>query len=437
MSIDKLAIEGGTPVRDDFAPMGKSYELIGEKEKQAVMEVLESKSLFRYYGPNLLNKVAEFESNASALLKTPHALATSSGTASLRCCLAALGVGCGDEVIIPACTFIASVNAVVLAGAVPVFAEINETLGLDPEDLKRKISSKTAAIMPVHLENGPCEMDRIVAIAKQRNIPIIEDSCQAFGASYHGKNLGTFGDISAFSLQLEKNITSGEGGLVISADKQLITRAACFHDQGGMFITRHGRRGGLGADDAFVGENLRMTEIAGAIANVQLQRFPELQKAQRKNHRYVMSELKDVDSITLRRQPDPEGDGGSTLVFYLPDRRYTARFVQAMISENVFAFQLYGGWPVYLAPSIRNRRTASGKGGPWNCTAHPTDIRYEPGLCPRSEDLAARTVLVPVGSRFSEYDCDMLVRAVRKVSHHFYSSQLTSSVPASAPAHAM
>ena len=164
---DTLAIDGGTPVRTSFPPMGKGVSLFDDEEREAVLAVLESRSLFRYYGPELLKKVEAFEEASKALLGASHAVATSSGTAALRAALAALGVGCGDEVILPSLTFIASVNAVVVAGAVPVFAEIDDTLGLDPEDVAAKITDRTTAIMPVHLDNGACDMDPLMEVARR------------------------------------------------------------------------------------------------------------------------------------------------------------------------------------------------------------------------------------------------------------------------------
>src|SRR5687768_2120306 len=241
-------------MRTNPPPLGKGLALFDEEEKAAVLEVLESRSLFRYYGPQLLGKVAAFEERARELLDTPHAVATSSGTAALRVALAALGIGCGDEVIVPAFTFIASVNAIVVSGAVPVFAEIDESLGLDPADVEARITPRTAAIMVVHLENVPADLDPILAVAAKRGIPVIEDVAQSMGCTYHGRALGSVGTMGAFSLQLEKNVTAGEGGLVTTADEALYVRAARYQDQGGQFITSHGVPRGEEQHDAFVGE---------------------------------------------------------------------------------------------------------------------------------------------------------------------------------------
>src|SRR5207248_5328805 len=192
--------------------------VLGDEERAAVLEVLDSRSLFRYYGPHLLKKVEAFEARLIEMFGVPHAVGLSSGTAALRAGLAALGVGCGDEVIVPSFTFIATVNAVIAAGAVPIFCEVDGSLGADANDVEAKITERTAAIMPVHLENQACAMDALMDVARRRGVAVIADACQAIGSSHRGKAPGATGDCGAFSLQLEKNITSGEGAAPITSD---------------------------------------------------------------------------------------------------------------------------------------------------------------------------------------------------------------------------
>jgi 8-amino-3,8-dideoxy-alpha-D-manno-octulosonate transaminase len=411
---DKLAVDGGPRVRTEPLPVGRGLSVFGPEELAAAVEVLDSRSLFRYYGPQLLRKVEAFERAAIDALGARHAVATSSGTAALRAGLAALGVGCGDEVIVPALTFIATINAVVVSGAVPVFAEIDDTLGLDPADVAAKITSRTACIIPVHLDNGACDMDAIMQVARQHGVPVLEDAAQAMGMRYKDRALGTIGDIGAFSLQLEKNVTSGEGGLLLTDDESLFLRAACYQDQGGQFVTSSGAARGRDYPDPFVGENLRMTEIAGAIAEVQLGKLPALLASMRANAARIQSSVEHCDGITFRR--DPGGDGsGSSVGIFLPTADLATRFIQAMRAEGVPVGQLYGGQPVYLTPSIVDKRTASGKGGPWNCAEHPTSVEYGPGLCPRTEDIAARSVLIPVNAAYTEADCTDVAAAAHKV----------------------
>ena len=411
---DKLALDGGPRVRTEPLPVGRGLSVFGAEEMAAAVEVLESRSLFRYYGPQLLRKVEAFERAAIDALGARHAVATSSGTAALRAGLAALGVGCGDEVIVPSLTFIATINAVVVSGAVPIFAEIDDTLGLDPADVAAKITSRTACIIPVHLDNGACDMDPLMQVARQHGVPVLEDAAQAMGMRYKDRPLGTIGDLGAFSLQLEKNVTSGEGGLLLTNDESLFLRAACYQDQGGQFVTSSGAARGRDYPDPFVGENLRMTEIAGAIAEVQLRKLPALLASMRAHAAAIQASIADLDGITFRR--DPGGDGsGSSVGIFLPAADLATRFIQAMRAEGVPVGQLYGGQPVYLTPSIVDKRTASGKGGPWNCAEHPTSVKYGPGLCPQTEDIAARSVLIPVNAAYTEADCADVAAAVHKV----------------------
>ncbi|HET6809505.1 MAG TPA: aminotransferase class I/II-fold pyridoxal phosphate-dependent enzyme [Acidimicrobiales bacterium] len=415
MPSDRLAIDGGDPVLARPLDIGRGVALLGDEERKAVLEVLESRSLFRYYGPNLLGKVEAFERGASDLIGSRYAVATSSGTAAIRAALAALGVGCGDEVVVPAFTFIATVNAVVTMGAVPVFAEIDESWGMDPADLDGRITARTAAVVPVHLENCPCDMGPLLETAARRGVPVLEDAAQSMGASYRGRALGTLGALGAFSLQLEKNVTSGEGGLVVTDDETLHLRAARYQDQGGQFVTSTGSGRGEDAIEAFVGENLRMAELAGAIAGVQLTKLPGLLAAQRANHRRILDAIGSPPGVGFRHRPDPDGDGCSSIGFFLPDANLARRFAKALIAEGVPAGRMYRGRPVYATESILQKRTASGKGGPWNCAEHPTSVEYRMGMCPRTEDLAARSALVVVAPGFTAADCDAVSEAVLKV----------------------
>ena len=415
---EQLAVDGGRPVRPGMLPYGKGAALLGDAERDAVLEVLESRSLFRYYGPQLLGRTAAFEAGVCERLGAAHAVATSSGTAALRVALAALGIGCGDEVIVPAYTFIATVNAVVVAGAVPVFAEVDASLGLDPVDVAAKVSERTAAIIPVHIENVACELDPVLEVARRHGLAVLEDAAQSMGATYRGRAVGTIGDMGAFSLQLEKNVTSGEGGVVVSNDERLFLRSARYQDQGGQFFTSHGGSRGEELAEPFVGENLRMTEVAAAIAGVQLDRLPGLLEAMRTNKARILDAVGAVDGLERRRRPDPDGDGGSSITWFAPTPALAQRFVNALLAEGVPSTQMYGGLPVYATPAILERRTASNKGGPWHCAEHPARVDYRMGMCPQTEDLAARAITIGVGVAYDERDCADAAHAVTKVAAH-------------------
>lgn len=388
----------------------RGASLLGPEERAAVLEVLDSQALFRYGGSG---RVEAFESAVQSFVGTARALATSSGTAALSAALAALGVGPGDEVIVPAVTFIATANAVVVAGAVPIFCDLDDSLGLDPAHLATLINERTAAVIPVHLENIVCDMDGVLAVTRPAGIPVLEDACQAIGSTYRGRPAGALGDLGCFSLQLEKNITAGEGGVVVTNDPALHLRATRYTDQGGQFVTgRGGSRGEM--DLPFVGENLRMTEIAGAIAGVQLTRLPGLLAAMRAAKSAVLEGVGKVDGLVARWTPDPDGDGGSSCIWYAPDAEIAAMFVSSLLADGVPSARIYNGEPVYANPAYRDRRTVTPKRSPW--LNHPVDVSYRLGMCPRAENLVARSIAVAIAPGYGAPEVDIVVEAVRKAA---------------------
>src|SRR5438270_3897728 len=207
-------------------------EFYDDAEQQQLTDVLAGRNPFRWYGPKPPLKVATFEKELAARMQTRYALAVTSGTAALQCAVNALGIGPGDEVILPAWTWHSCYAAVVLAGALPVFAEIDASFNLNPADIERRITPQTKAILAAHFQGDPCDMDRILAIAKRHKLRVIDDCAQSVGASYHGRPVGSMGDIGIYSFQLNKTITAGEGGAVVTSDPELFERAARFHDVG-------------------------------------------------------------------------------------------------------------------------------------------------------------------------------------------------------------
>src|SRR5215213_3251165 len=228
----RLAIEGGTPAVT--SPLPRMYPggmRIGREEEEAVLEVLRSKRLFRYYGPTPgPSKVAELEEAFAAVIGVTHAAAVSSGSAALMCALAGLGVGPGDEVIVPAYTWIASASAVVAMGAVPILAEVDESLTLDPADVRRKITPSTKAIIPVHMRGAPSQMDELMAIAREHKLPVLEDADQADAATYRGQRLASVGDVGAFSQNFNTILTCAEGSMVTTDDDGVLRRILMYND---------------------------------------------------------------------------------------------------------------------------------------------------------------------------------------------------------------
>lgn len=413
----KLAIHGGTPAKQNpDPPMYPGGMAIAEAEEQAVLEVLRAKRLFRYYGPGEApSKASELEQAFAAQKGARHALAVTSGTAALTCGLQGIGIGPGDEVILPAYTWIASAAAIIAVGGVPVIAEVDETLLLDPADVARKITPYTKAIMPVHMRGAPCRMDELMALANKHGLRVIEDVAQANGASYKGQALGTFGHVGCFSLQFNKIITSGEGGMVISDDDEIRKRITMYHD------VIAGLDMGVDAADLLCGVNYRMPELLAAVALVQLQRLDGLLENMRQRKRMLKAGLAEVvqrKGIRFRELADPEGDAAIATVFFVNSPAKAAEVAEALQAENIGAGLLYTpdkiDYHVYAhwVPVIK-QRTWTANGGPW-CWAQ-REIEYSPDMCPRSLDLLGRAVHLNVSPLLTNEDVEETVEGVQRV----------------------
>ena len=315
----------------------------GKEEKNAVMEVMQSGYLFRYGSendPKFLHKVSDLEKEFARYCGANYALATSSGTSSLLVSLLALKLKPGDEVIVPAYTFVATYSACIFAGLVPVLAEIDESLSLDPDDIEHRITPKTKAIIPVHMLGNPCNMDRIMKIAKKHNLMVLEDACQAAGASYRGKKVGTIGDMGAFSLNIFKTINSGDGGLVVTNNQKLYETAFGVHDQGhkpNRFGVEVGARSVLGL-------NFRMNEITGAVGLAQLRKLDLIIATLREKRSKLKSHIADAGGFKFRVLNDPDGGDAATLCTVIFDTREKAVNVSEALGSKTLD---QSGWHVY------------------------------------------------------------------------------------------
>jgi len=411
----KLAIDGGKPVRSKpLPPNFPGATMIGVAEKKAVMDVLEAKSPFRYYGQHLLKMTNQFELQFAKYMGSRYALAVTSGTAALRVAVEALGLGPGDEVIIPAITFVASPNAVICGRAVPVFAEIDETLNLDPDDFERKITRRTKAVMPVPLVGVAPRMDRIKSIAKKHGILVLEDVAQSCGATFRGRHCGTFGDVGAFSLQLNKIITAGEGGAVITNNPILYERAVRYHDQGQVRAVHQAILGKLRVKP-FAGENYRMNEMSAAVAGVQLKKLPAILKKMRAARARIESAVKGLRGVTIRPSHDRAGDAGNTFGMILEDAAVAKKFETAVMAEGIPMGTLYGGGTAYLNPQVRDKDVASRVKCPYDCPYYKGKVEYYEGLCPKSEELAKRALIVGLPPVLTNQDIKDIIAAIRKV----------------------
>jgi 8-amino-3,8-dideoxy-alpha-D-manno-octulosonate transaminase len=413
----KLAAEGGTrAVNSTLPPMYPGGMRIDEEEEAEVLEVLRAKRLFRYYGPyEGPSKVAELEHEFAVYMGTKHALAVTSGTAALITALHGFGIGPGMEVIIPAYTWIATASAVVAAGAVPVLAEVDESLTLEPADFENKITPYTRAVIPVHMRGGPCRMDRIMEVARKHDLRVLEDTAQADGASFKGQRLGSIGDAGAFSLQFNKIITSGEGGMVITNDDKIHIRSVMYHDVIG------GLRNHVPEDQILPGINFRMPELLAAVALVQLRRLNgllsdmRLRKNMIKENIASLARQKGVDFRTLN---DPDGDAALAMIFFVPDASRAHPVAEALNEEGLPSFVMYSpdasDYHVYPHWSpIIDQHTWTPDGGPWK--NHPRKIVYEREMCPRTLSLLSRAVHIDVSPDLTNSNVEEISEALIKV----------------------
>jgi 8-amino-3,8-dideoxy-alpha-D-manno-octulosonate transaminase len=294
------------------------FEIFGEAEKKEVQDVLDTGVLFRYGFDQARKghwKAKTFEREFSQRLTVAHCLLCSSGTAAVATALAATGVGAGDEVIIPPFTFVATFEAVLAAGAVPVFAEIDETLCLDPASIAKKITPRTKAVMPVHMCGAMARIDEIKSLCDQKGLILIEDACQSVGATFNGKSLGTFGQIGCFSFDSVKTITCGEGGAIVTGDNDIYTLADAYSDHGHDHI---GNDRGL-EQHLILGTNLRISELNAAVGLAQLRKLDEILDRQRRHKALIREALEVFPQITFRKIPDAAGDSATFLTFFMPE----------------------------------------------------------------------------------------------------------------------
>ncbi|HUI72646.1 MAG TPA: DegT/DnrJ/EryC1/StrS family aminotransferase [Spirochaetia bacterium] len=322
---------------------GPGAYLFGDEERKEVLDVLSTGYLSRYGSeddPRFKQKVVTLEREFAKKIGVRHALATNGGTSSLMAALVALGVGRGDEVIVPGYTFVASISAIIAVGGTPVLAEIDESLTIDPADVERRLTGRTKVIMPVHMLGNPADLDRIMGLARAHSVPVLEDACQSLGASYKGKMTGSYGAINAFSLNINKTITTGDSGMVTTDDDDLYERAFGYHDQGhkplrtGLEI---GRR-------ALVGINLRINELTGAVGLAQLRKMDGIVTLLRQKKQRFKSAIAGagIRGMTFRTINDP-GEIATMLTVFFPDEATTRKVAGALGTKTVAD----SGWHVY------------------------------------------------------------------------------------------
>ncbi len=358
-------------------------------------------------------KVATFEKEFAVRMQTRYALGVTSGTTALQTALAALEIGPGDEVILPAWTWHSCFNTIVHAGALPVFAEIDESFNIDPTDIERSITPATKLIMAVHLQGNPCNLDAVLAIARKHKLRVLEDCAQSVGGSYKGRPLGSLGDIGIYSLQLNKTITSGEGGAVVTNDPVLYERAVRFHDMGGI-RPLHEKVIGQQRLGWFMGSNFRMSEFTGGVLLAQLRKLDTIVGAVRANARRVYDGVRDLPGIKFRQLPDPEGEIGAGVFIDFKTQERRERFQQLMKAEGVPASPPGGSVILPVLPHIENKVTVHPKWPSFN-TERGRSIKYGKACCPRTLDVLSRFAGVMIDPKFTVVDTNDIIAAIRKV----------------------
>ena len=374
---------------------GPGIELVGAEETAEVMEVLQSGYLSRY-GPSddpaFGAKVHHVEEAIAELTGVKHALALhGGGSAALWITLLSLGIGAGDEVIVPGFTYVASISAIVYTGATPILAEIDQTFDLDAADVEARITPRTAGILVVHMLGGPARIDELKAVADRHGIPLIEDCAQAFGATYKGRGVGGFGAAGTFSFNEFKTITCGDGGMIVTDDDGLYERAFAMHDQG----HAPDRLESKYAPRPFLGMNFRMTELSGAVLGAQVRKLDQITSHLRANKAIVKDMLEEVPVIGFRELTDPEGDLATHLVVVLP----TKTMADAVVEEVGSRTLAESGWHTYSRMNhLLEQRTINGKGCPFDCGdpnhSHGT---YRAGMLPQTDDLLERSLSIGIG----------------------------------------
>jgi len=404
------------PVREK--PLVSTYwgtQYYDASEREQISDVLESRNPFRYYGHGTEppGKAATFEREFAARMGTRYALAVATGTGAMDTAMAALEVGPGDEVILPAWTFVSCYNTIVLSGALPVFAEVDESFNIDPADIEHRITPQTKAIMVVHLRGVAADMDPIMAVARKHGVKVFEDAAQSMGSTYKGRAVGSIGDIGMFSLQITKPIAAGEGGVVVTNDPALYERAVRYHDVGGL-RPYHEKILGKAKLEGFPGTNLRINELTASVALSQLRKLDRILGDVRTRSRRVYEGIRDLEGIRFRLRPDAEGDPGAIVFIRFDTPAQCDDFLKRMKAEGVPATRPGSAALLPTVPFIE-KKVSPRPNWPTFQTARGKAMVYGPEICRRSASIVNRFAGPSIDPKYSDSDIADIVAAIRKV----------------------
>lgn len=379
--------------------------ITGQEEIDAVARVIRSGALFRY-GPD--SECERFEKRYADWLGTGHFALAASGTFGLTAAMIGTGLGPGDEVLVPAHTYMATATAVLAAGAIPVIVDVDESITIDPKAVEEAIGPRTRAVIPVHMWGAACNMDAIMDIAARRNLIVIEDTCQGIGGAYEGRKLGTIGHAGAFSFNYFKNITCGEGGGVATADAKIAERARCAIDPCHFYWQ--------GRDDSqkpFAGNGARASELMGAMLNAQLDRLDGMIEAMHAEKKRILAGTAHLGNLGLRPNPmnSPDHDCATQVMFLLPSAEAAQKFVAVFPSviPGRTGRHNYTEWDQVLLgegaahPAMNPYRMAANAG----CR-----MTYSKDMCARSLDILNRTVMVATHPLHGSDEIDDMVRNI-------------------------
>jgi len=379
---------------------------IGQEEIDAVARVIRSQKLFKV-NDGTLQETANFEKELRERIKTDRAVLMTSGTAALASALIGMGIGPGDEVLVPAYTYIATAMAVIMVGAMPVVTEVDETLSMDPEDIEKKLTPKTKAVIPVHMGGYPCDMDRIMAAAKKHHLFVLEDACQAMGTTYKGKAVGAIGDAGAFSFNAFKILSAGEGGAMVTNNQDIFEKSLIYHDS--CAVAYFGNQMENFKTVPFCGSEFRTNEITAAILREQLKRLDGILGDLRKNKKELEKRL--APHIDFAPCNDPEGEGAYTVSLQFETKEKALAFQEA--------FDGYSVIPAYMGKHVFNDwKAIIEKRGAVHSLMDPFRFEANRGFdfpedtCTKSLELMAKCVRIDVNPDWTQEDISQFAEKV-------------------------
>jgi len=420
--MEKLAINGGQPVRTSPFPSGfLGVTMYGEEELAHLTDVINEKSPFRHYGIGNPKKAETFEIEVCKYIGNKFALAVSSGTGALICAVAAMGIGPGDEVILPSFNWFSSFFAITNCGALPVFADIDETLNIDPEDFKRKITNKTKAVIAVSYQGHPPAMDEIMKIANEHNILVIEDIAQAFGAEYKGKKLGTFGHIAIASFQQNKTLCCGEGGIFLTNNEEYFIRAVRYHDLSLMrpvFADKIQNKELLDDALAFAGNQYRMNEFSAAVMLAQIKKIDKVLNICRSHHKKFREAFANNKNFTVRWT---EGDCGVAIFILFKSTEETRKFEDALSAEGIPLGPKSACRNLMTQYPIKTKTLSNPSLPPFGKGYNGESVDYEKlNEKTKTDEILSRYIAISIGPMYTNEDINDIITAVNKVYRALY-----------------